>query len=217
MTEYDPGMRRLPVYLVLDCSGSMSGEPMEAVRQGMKTLLSELKSDPQALETVYLSVIAFDSDARQVVPLTEVMLVKEPPLQASGTTALGAALTLLSERIEQEVRKTTSEQKGDWRPLIFLMTDGEPTDNWERAADAIKQTRPGNFIACAAGAGANENVLKRVTEVVVRLNDLEPDALKQFFKWVSASVTTTSQNVAAKPDGGPVNLPPPPPQIQVIP
>src|SRR4028119_2286837 len=61
MSELDAGMRRLPVYLVLDCSGSMTGEPMEAVRQGMKTLLGELKSDPQALETVYLSVITFDS------------------------------------------------------------------------------------------------------------------------------------------------------------
>lgn len=216
MTEYDPGMRRLPVYLLLDCSGSMSGEPIEAVRQGMKTLLGELKSDPQALETVFLSVITFDSAARQVVPLTELILVKEPQLQATGTTALGAALKLLSERIKNEVRQTTAEQKGDWRPLIFMMTDGEPTDDWEAAADAIKSARPGNFIACAAGAGANEAVLKRVTEIVVRLNDLEPDALKQFFKWVSASVTTTSQNVAAKPDS-PVDLPPPPPQIQILP
>ena len=64
---------------------------MEAVRQGMKTLLGELKSDPQALETVFLSVITFDSSARQVVPLTELMLVKEPTFEATGTTALGAA------------------------------------------------------------------------------------------------------------------------------
>lgn len=216
MIEYDTSMRRLPVYLLLDCSGSMSGEPIEAVRQGMKTLLGELKSDPQALESVFLSVITFDSTARQVVPLTELMLFKEPALQATGTTALGAALNLLSERIKQEVRKTTADQKGDWRPLIFLMTDGEPTDNWELAADNIKQTRPGNLIACAAGAGVNEGTLKRITEIVVRLNDLEPDTLKQFFKWVSASVTATSQSVAAKP-GGAVNFPSPPPQIQIVP
>ncbi len=216
MIEYDTSMRRLPVYLLLDCSGSMSGEPIEAVRQGMKTLLGELKSDPQALESVFLSVITFDSTARQVVPLTELLLFKEPALQATGATSLGAALNLLSERIEQEVRKTTPDQKGDWRPLIFLMTDGEPTDNWESAADNIKQTRPGNLIACAAGARVNEGTLKRITEIVVRLNDLEPDTLKQFFKWVSASVTATSQSVAAKP-GGAVNLPSPPPQIQIVP
>jgi uncharacterized protein YegL len=215
MSEFDAGIRRLPVYLVLDCSGSMTGEPIEAVRQGMKTLLSELKSDPQALETVYLSIITFDSTARQVVPLTELILVKEPTFQATGTTALGAALRLLSERIEIEVRKTTPTQKGDWKPLIFLMTDGAPTDKWEDAADAIKSKRPGNFIACAAGAAAEESTLKRITEVVVRLHDLQPDSLKQFFKWVSASVATTSTNIA-KSDA-PVGLPAPPPEIIIVP
>ncbi len=216
MTEYDAGLRRLPVYLLLDCSGSMSGEPIEAVRQGMRTLLGELKSDPQALESVFLSVITFDSSARQVVPLTELMQFQEPQIQATGTTALGEALTLLMQRIDEEVRKTTAEQKGDWRPLIFLMTDGMPTDSWEAAADSIMRSRPGNFIACAAGAGVDENVLKRVTEVVVRLNDLEPDTLKQFFKWISASVTATSRSVAAKP-GDAVDLPEPPRKIQIVP
>lgn len=215
MSEFDASLRRLPVYLVLDCSGSMTGEPMEAVRQGMKTLLGELKSDPQALETVFLSVITFDSTARQVVPLTELMLVKEPDFQATGTTALGAALRLLSESIDKEVRKTTETQKGDWKPLIFLMTDGAPTDKWEDAADELKRKKPGNFIACAAGANAEEATLKRITDIVVKLHDLQPDSLKQFFKWVSASVATTSTNVA-KSDA-PVNLPPPPPEIVIVP
>ena len=71
MSDY---IRRLPVYLLIDCSGSMAGEPIEAVKQGIKALLSELKGDPQALETACLSVITFDSTARQVTPLTELML-----------------------------------------------------------------------------------------------------------------------------------------------
>lgn len=213
---FDSGMRRLPVYLVLDCSGSMTGAPIEAVRQGMKTLLGELKSDPQALETVFLSVITFDTTARQVVPLTELMLVKEPPFQATGTTALGAALRLLSDCLDKEVRPTTPTQKGDWKPLIFLMTDGAPTDKWEEAADALKRKKPGNFIACAAGAGADEAVLKRITNIVVKLHDLQPDALKGFFQWVSASVATTSTGVANRGDA-PVALPPPPPEIIIVP
>ena len=212
----DASIRRLPVYLVLDCSGSMTGAPIEAVRQGMKTLLGELKSDPQALETVFLSVITFDSAARQVNPLTELMLVKEPDFQATGTTALGAALKLLSECIDREVRQTTADQKGDWKPLIFLMTDGAPTDKWEDAADAIKAKKPGNFIACAAGAGADDAVLKRITNIVVKLNDLQPEALKQFFQWVSASVSTTSTGVANRGEQA-VTLPPPPPEIVIVP
>src|SRR5258705_8845489 len=127
--DLDGADRRLPVYMLLDCSGSMSGEPIEAVRQGIKYLVAELQGDPQALETVWLSVITFDSSARQVVPLTPIIKFQEPQLVANGTTQLGHALTLLSSCIDQEVRKSTSTQKGDWKPLIFLMTDGEPTDN----------------------------------------------------------------------------------------
>ena len=92
--------RRLPVYLLLDCSGSMMGEPIEAVRQGVKALLSELRGDPQALETAYLSVITFDSTARQITPLTELMQFKEPELNASGATALGGALKVLMDCVK---------------------------------------------------------------------------------------------------------------------
>ncbi|QDU93856.1 vWA domain-containing protein [Lignipirellula cremea] len=209
MTEINPGLRRLPVYLLLDCSGSMFGEPIEAVRQGLSLLRSDLQSDPQALETVWLSVITFDSEAKQVVPLTAIDMFQEPTLQASGTTSLGAAIKLLLDAIDREVRKTSAEQKGDFKPLVFLMTDGVATDNWEAPADDLKRKRPGNIIACAAGSGADETALKRITEIVVKLSDTSPGTLQAFFRWVSASVSTTSASVSAQ-GGAPVNIPPPP-------
>jgi len=205
-------LRRLPVYLVLDCSGSMSGEPIEAVRQGVRALLSDLRGDPQALETAYLSVITFAGSAVQACPLTELTLFQEPTLTAGGATSLGAALTLLEQCVDTEVRKTSKDQKGDWKPLVFLMTDGMPTDNWEPAADSVKAKRLGNIIACAAGdhAESASTVLKRATEIVVELKSLQPDALKAFFKWVSSSIKTTSQSVAGPVAGAGVALPPPP-------
>jgi uncharacterized protein YegL len=210
--------RRLPVYLVLDTSGSMQGEPIEAVRQGMKALLAELRGDPQALETAFLSVITFNSSAQQVAPLTDLVTFQEPNIDASGATSFGEALKVLQQCIDREVTKTTAEQKGDWKPLIFFMTDGQPTDSWENEADKVKQKRVGNIIACAAGGNADENVLKRITESVVKLNNLQPDTLKAFFKWVSSSIKTTSVNVNQAPAAGtPAMLPPPPPQIQIIP
>ena len=210
--------RRLPVYLLLDCSGSMSGAPIEAVRQGLKALLMDLKSDPQAIETAFLSVITFDSSAQQLVPLTELMSFKEPKLEASGTTALGQGLALLEQCIDREVSKSTATTKGDWKPLVFIMTDGQPTDSWEAAAASLKSKKIGDIIACAAGDGADSSLLKQITEQVVELNTLTPDALKAFFKWVSRSISLTSSSVnGPTAEGNPVNLPPPPAQIQIVP
>lgn len=131
-------MRRLPVYLLLDCSGSMYGEPIEAVKNGVQVLVSTLRQDPYALETAYLSIITFDSSAQQVSPLTELAAFQQPNIQASGCTALGEALALLSQKADQEVTKTTAEQKGDWKPLVFIMTDGEPTDDLNKGTPLLK-------------------------------------------------------------------------------
>src|ERR1044072_8042327 len=122
-------MRRLPVYLLLDCSESMAGPAIEAVVRGVETLVRELRSNPQAVETAHLSVITFSREARQDVPLTELMSFQPPKLRVRPGTALGSALWLLKERLEREVVKNTADIKGDYKPLVFLLTDGQPTDD----------------------------------------------------------------------------------------
>lgn len=211
-------MRRLPVYLLLDTSGSMSGEPIEAVKNGMQVLVSTLRQDPYALETAFLSIITFDSVATQVCPLTELATFQLPNLVATGTTALGAGLELLAQRISSEVTTSTAEVKGDWKPLIFIMTDGEPTDDWQKGLNALKKIKTGIIIACAAGPSANTNILKSITEVVVQLDTADSATIKAFFKWVSASVSTGSQKVDSgqKEVVGLDDLPPPPPEVNVV-
>jgi uncharacterized protein YegL len=178
--------------------------------------LADLRGDPQALETAYLSVITFANTAQQVCPLTELMSFQDPNLSAGGGTSMGAGLKLLEDCLENEVHKPTPTQKGDWKPLVFLMTDGQPTDTWEPQADRLKSRKLGNVIACAAGCGANSTLLKRITEIVVEINNLQPDTLKAFFRWVSSSIKTTSQSVAQGGGAAPA-MPPPPPQIQIVP
>ncbi len=208
--------RRLPVYLLLDVSGSMAGDPIEAVKHGVRALISELRGDPQALETAYLSVITFNSSARQVSPLTELMLFQEPQINAGGATALGAALHLLTECIQREVRKSTETQKGDWKPLVFILTDGAPTDDWRGAAAELKAAKPANIIACAAGSGADTTVLKEITECVLLMNNLSAGDLSQFFAWVSSSVKLSSKSLDSKP-GANIELPPPPQGFVIVP
>lgn len=211
-------MRRLPVYLLLDTSGSMTGEPIEAVKNGVQVLVSTLRQDPYALETAFLSVITFDSSARQLVPLTELSMFQMPDIQATGTTSLGEALSLLSKKVDAEVAKTTSEVKGDWKPLVFLMTDGEPTDSWQKGLNDFKMQKFGMVVACAAGSGANTSVLKQLTEVVVQLDTADSATIKAFFKWVSASVSTGSQKVESSGHEitGIGELPPPPPEVNIV-
>ena len=64
--------RRLPVYLLIDTSGSMKGEPIESVKVGIETMLSTLRNDPYALETVNISIITYDKDVKQILPLTPI-------------------------------------------------------------------------------------------------------------------------------------------------
>ncbi len=211
-------MRRLPVYLLLDTSGSMYGEPIEAVKNGVQVLVSTLRQDPYALETAYLSIITFNSSAQQVTPLTELSAFQQPNIDAGGCTALGEALTLLATKIDTEVTKTTTEVKEDWKPLVFIMTDGAPTDNIDQGIAELKKRKVGMIVACAAGQGANTNTLKKITECVVQLDTADSATIKSFFKWVSASVSAGSVKVedSGQDVGGLSELPPPPPEVNIV-
>ncbi|MBO9308892.1 MAG: VWA domain-containing protein, partial [Chloroflexi bacterium] len=94
-------VRRRPVYLLLDTSGSMRGAPIQAVQQGVTMIHQELMNNPHAIETVYLSVITFADSAQQVVQLVSVEDFTPPTLRAEGQTALGAAITLLGQAFER--------------------------------------------------------------------------------------------------------------------
>ena len=98
-------MRKLPVYLVVDVSESMIGDAQRAVYKGFVQMLGDLRRNPYALETVWVSVITFSTKAKVHVPLTELVAFNMPDLELQPGTALGGALRLLKERIEEDMRR----------------------------------------------------------------------------------------------------------------
>lgn len=211
-------MRKLPVYLLLDTSGSMTGEPIEAVKNGVQVMISSLRQNPQAIETAYLSIITFGTDVKQLVPLTDLASFQIPEISASGLTAMGEALNKVSYCIDQEVSKTTAESKGDWKPLIFLMTDGLPTDDLQKGLSELHKRKTAYVVACAAGGNADTNVLKNITQNVVSLDTADSQSISKFFEWVTASIGVTSVKVeeSGKEASGMNELPPPPSELNIV-
>lgn len=209
--------RRLPVYILIDTSGSMNGEPIHSVNSGLQNMLSTLKKDPFALESVWISLITFDSEVKEVIPFKplEDVVMPEITVPKSGATFMGAALELLLKKVSTNVKKTTQDEKGDWRPLLFIMTDGSPSDieAFEYAVPQIKALNFASIIACAAGPKAKKEYLLVLTENVVVLDVMDSASFSNFFKWLSSSVSSGSSSVGLSSQN---TLPPPPPEIQLV-
>lgn len=191
-------MRRLPIYFLVDVSESMVGTPIEQVQEGMRTIIQSLRIDPYALETVFVSIIVFAGKAQVLSPLTELYKFYPPVFPIGGGTALGKGLECLMTDMDRNIRKTTLEQKGDWKPLIFLFTDGNPTDNYSAAFRRWndKYRKHCNLVAVSIGDNVNVLTLAQITNDILLLKETDTESFSKFFKWVTASIKTTSMSVS---------------------
>ena len=191
-------MRRLPIYFLVDVSESMVGEPIEQVQEGIATIVKELRTDPYALETVYLSIIAFAGKTQKITSMVELFNFYPPKLPIGGGTSLGKALDFLMNDINSSVKRTTLEEKGDWKPIIFLFTDGNPTDDYNVAFERWNQKyrRSANLVVISLGENADLNIFGRITENVLLLKNADAESFAKFFKWVTASIKTSSVSVS---------------------
>lgn len=187
----DLGIRRLPVYLLIDCSGSMVGSKIDAVNYGLKQLQVSMLSDPRMVEMAYISIIPYATSAYQE-PLTSLREFTVPTLGASGASAMGAAIHLLAASIMNDVVETGPNRKGDYRPLAFLFTDGQPTDDFYSAvADlhALKRELQPTIYAFGFGTEADSQALHMLTDSVFLLPALTPQGIIACLAWVASCVS----------------------------
>lgn len=209
--------RRLPVYILIDTSGSMRGEPIESVKVGLSDMIASLRLDPYALETACISIITYDREVKQLLPLTPLDVLQLPDITCpeSGPTHTGAALNMLCQCYDREVNKGSREQKGDWMPLLFLLTDGKPSDLqvYEEAIDNVKRHHFTSIVACAAGPKARTEPLRKLTDNVFTLDTMDSSTFKKFFQWVTINVQQGGRTMGVADNA---ELPPPPAEVNVV-
>lgn len=202
------GDRHLPVYLLLDCSGSMAGAPIEAVRAGMEQCQREMEDDPFARDIVRIAVITFGSSADLATGgLVPIGSFKPLQLTADGLTRLDLAFKVLGESIDRDVvRAVRGGQKGDYKPVVFILTDGRPTDEsgrvsdalWRPARDAVVnrpsgRIKPSTVAAVGCGPHVDEANLKEIsTGTAFRMGASEA-AFAALFQYLSQSITASVQ------------------------
>jgi uncharacterized protein YegL len=196
-------MRRLPIYFLIDISESMVGEPIQQVEEGLATIIQALKTDPNAIETVWISIIVFAGQPKTLVPLQEIISFYPPKFPIGSGTSLSKGLGHLMFELRKNLVKTTAEQKGDWKPIVFLFTDGVPTDDTKMAISDWKQNwaRTANLIAISFGSETDIQLLSELTDTVLHFKNTDANAYKQFFNWVTDSIKTTSVSVENNTSG----------------
>lgn len=190
-------MRRLPIYFLIDVSESMIGEPIEQIQEGIATIIKELKTDPYALETVWTSIIGFAGKSKVITPLQDVITFYPPKFPIGSGTSLSSGLNELMGAIDSEVTKTTYESKGDWKPIIFLFTDGIPTDDTDSEIQKWNTNYRSkcNLVVISIGDNTNYHLLGKLSDNVLKFNNTDVNSYRDFFKWVTASIKATSENI----------------------
>lgn len=200
---------RCPCVLLLDTSGSMQGEAIEALNEGLKVFRDELNRDSLAKKRVEVAIISFNFEVKVVQEFVTADQFEPPTLVAHGLTHMGAAIHQGLDLIQ--ARKTEYRNNGIayYRPWVFLITDGEPQGELEslveQAAQRIRDDENSKRVAFFA-VGVEGANMDRLSQIVVR-SPLKLKGLnfQEMFIWLSASMQRVSQS---KPDDQ-VALPPP--------
>lgn len=195
---------RCPVVLLLDTSGSMSGERIDELNAGLAIFKQEVQRDTTASLRVEVAIITFDSSVNLIQDFVTIDNFYPPQLTTTGTTAMGQGIELALNEVES--RKAIYKSNGIqyYQPWVFLITDGGPTDSWQSAAQRVRQASADRKISFyAVGVqGADMNILGQIDSEPLMLKGLQ---FQELFRWLSDSMKRVS---SSKVGGGQTSLPP---------
>lgn len=188
----------LPLLLLLDTSGSMSGEKIRHMNQAIKEMIDDLKAAEQIETEIRVSVITFGPVQMQF-PFTSVSQINWKDLEVTGDTPIGAVLKEAKQIIED---RNVLPQRC-YKPTVILVSDGQPTDSWREAMNAFKtegRSAKCNRMAMAIGGDADEQMLSSFIEGTENVLFHAEDAtkIKDFFKFVTMTVTTQVKTIGQK-------------------
>lgn len=184
---------RCPVLLLLDNSGSMQGQKIEQLNAGLIHFKDDLASDPLAAARCEIAIVSF-GPVREVMPFTSAQQFAPPHLKAEGATPLGEAVLHGLKMLKRRKEEIRQGGVGLYRPWVFLITDGAPTDSWANAAAEIQQGEQNKaFAFFSVGVeGADFGMLRQLsTREPLKLDGLK---FRELFQWLSASLKSVSQS-----------------------
>jgi uncharacterized protein YegL len=184
------------MYRVLSCGTTR----IDLLNEGVRTYQADVVSDAIAAQRVEVSVITFGAKVETVVPFTSAHEFTPPTLTASGQTPMGAAILQAIEAVTERKRAYRQSGLHYYRPWIFLITDGQPTDSWQQAAAKVQEgERNKAFAFFAVGVeGANLDILRQIS--VRAPLSLKGCSFREMFVWLSQSQRSVSHSNPGQED-----------------
>jgi uncharacterized protein YegL len=193
---------RCPCVLVLDTSGSMQGEKIDALNAGLRAFRDDLLRDPVASKRVEIAVVAFDDEVRVVQDFVTADRFEPPTLTAQGLTRMGVAIHTALDMVQERKARYNEVGVTYYRPWVFMMTDGDPqgelftfvNDAGRRARKEESDNRVVFYTVAVEGAD-----IRRLTRMGLR-TPLRLKGLKfeEMFVWLSRSMHAAAGSKAGR-------------------